>query len=129
MSTASQAFPIFKIELCHITLLSGLAFVLVPLQILDPWGLFLGGLFMGLNLLLLSLGIRWVLTPFSTQGRVRAGVVVLVLKMGIFLALLSFLFFRVKLDAPSFAVGVSCLLAAIILERLWTLASKGNSER
>ncbi len=126
MSTAAQEFPIFKIELWHGALLSGLASVLVPLQILDPWGLFMGGLFMGLNLLLLSFGIRWALTPFSTQGRVKAGVVLLILKLGMFLALLSLLFLRVELDAPSFAVGVSCLLAAIILERLWALTSRGN---
>lgn len=126
MSEASKEFPILKIEMWHGFLLLGLALVLVPLRILEPWGLFLGGLFMGLNLLLLSFGIRWVLTPFSTHGRVKAGVVLLVLKLGMFLALLSFLFWRIEVDAPSFAVGVSCLLAAIILERLWALTSRDN---
>ena len=123
--TANE-FPILRIEMWHGVLLLALALAFVPIGMLDPWALLLGGLFMGINLLLLGFGIRWILTPLSTRGRVRAGVMLLVLKLGIFLVLLWFLFSRVRLDAPSFAVGVSTLLVAILLERLWATTLRGD---
>ena len=107
--------PIFCIELWHGTLLLFLLVVLVPAEMLEAWGLLLGGLFMGVNFLLLSCGIKWVLTPFAGQGRTRAGIFLLTLKMFLLLGLVSALFFRIHFDPLSFAVGVSCLLAAIIL--------------
>jgi hypothetical protein len=78
--------------------------------------LLVGGVFMGVNFLLLSFGIGWVLTPLAGKGRIKAGVGLLVLKLLIFLGLLSLLFFRFEMDALSFALGFSTLLVAMIIE-------------
>ena len=120
MNASSYGWPVLRIEICHGFLLFALAALLVPRGSLDAWGLLLGGLFMGVNFLLLSFGIRWLLSPFAARGRIRAGIVLLVLKMLLFLGLLSALFFRIRLNATSFAVGVSSLLAAVVIERVWT---------
>ena len=85
-------------------------------KFVDPTALLVGGVFMGINFLLLSFGIAWVLTPLAGRGRVKAGVGLLVLKIVIFLGLLSALFFRFELDALSFALGFSTLIVAILLE-------------
>jgi hypothetical protein len=75
---------------------------------------------MGLNFLLLGYGVAWVLTPLASRGRVKVGVGLLASKIGIFLALLATLFFRVELDAISFALGFSTLLLAILVESIRT---------
>lgn len=94
MNALSYDWPVLRIEVCHGFLLLALAALLVPPGSLDAWGLLLGGLFMGVNFLLLSFGIRWLLSPFAAKGRIRAGIVLLVLKMLLFLGLLSALFFE-----------------------------------
>lgn len=114
------------IEVCHGLLLLGLYSLLVPLRLLEPWALLFGGLFMAVNFFLLGFGIRWALAPFAAKGRVRLGVCLLVLKLMLFLGLISLLFFRMPIDAPSFAVGVSSLLLAIVVERsLWAWRGGG----
>lgn len=113
-STAGKT--ILRIELCHIVLLIGFLAILGPTKLVDPAGLLAGGLFMGINFLLLSLGVAWVLTPLAEKGRVKMGVGLLALKVVIFLALLSTLFFRFELDAVSFALGFSTLILAIVFE-------------
>ena len=114
-----QGSAVLRIELWHGLLVLALLALLVPAGILYPWALLLGGLFMGGNFLLLSCGIRWLLTPFAVKGRLRAGIFLLLLKFALFLGLVLALFLRVQLDVPSFAVGVTCLLVAIVMERLW----------
>jgi hypothetical protein len=83
---------------------------------IDSIALLVGGLFMGINFFLLSFGIAWVLTPLAGKGRIKAGVSLLVLKIVIFLGLLTTIFFRFELDAISFALGFSTLILAILLE-------------
>ena len=73
---------------------------------------------MGINFFLLSYGVAWVLTPLAGKGRIRAGVGLLVLKIILFLGLLTTLFFRFDLDAISFALGFSTLIIAILVEVL-----------
>ncbi len=119
MMASFYGWPVLRIELCHGFLLLALVAFFVPPGSLDAWGLLLGGLFMGTNFLLLSYGIRWLLSPFAAQGRIRAGIILLALKMVLFLGLLAVLFLRIRVSAISFAVGVSSLLAAILIERLW----------
>ena len=123
MSVERLALPILRVELWHGTLLMFLLVLLVPLRILEAWGLLLGGMFMGVNFLLLSCGIGWVLTPFGSKGRIRAGIFLLVLKMVLLLGLVSVLFFSVRFDPISFAVGISSLLAAVTLQALWSWRS------
>lgn len=117
---------VLRIELLHGLLVVGMWLVLFPTQWVEPWALFLGALFMGVNFLLLSCGIRWVLTPFAGKGRIRTGVALLVLKLGLFLGLISVLLFRVQVDPLSFALGFSSLLVAIVLDRVWALSSIGG---
>lgn len=99
---------------------------LLPTRLIEPWALSVGAIFMGVNFLLLSCGIRWVLTPFAEKGRVRTGMVLLVLKLLLFLGLVSVLLLRIELDPLSFAVGFSSLLVAIVVDRLWAFSSIGG---
>jgi hypothetical protein len=113
---AAARKTILRIELWHIILLLVLLAILAPAKVVDPTALLAGGIFIGVNFLLLSFGVAWVLTPLAGKGRVKAGVGLLVLKIVIFLALLTTLFFRFELDAISFALGFSTLILAIVLE-------------
>jgi hypothetical protein len=116
---------VVRIELVHALLIAGLWLALAPARIVQPWALFAGAIFIGINFLLLSCGIRWVLTPFAGKGRVRTGVLLLILKMGLFLGLVSALLLRIQVDPLSFTIGFSSLLIAIVVERLWTVSSAG----
>jgi hypothetical protein len=100
-------------------MLLALLLALAPRQWIEPGALLFGGLFMGINFFLLSYGIAWVLTPLAGRGRVKLGVAFLVLKIIIFLGLLTTVFFKFQLDAISFAVGFSTLILAILVEALW----------
>jgi hypothetical protein len=115
---AAARKAILRIELWHIILLLVLLASLAPAEVVDPIAFLAGGIFIGVNFLLLSFGVAWVLTPLAGKGRVKAGVGLLVLKIVIFLALLTTLFFRFDLDAVSFALGFSTLILAIVLESL-----------
>jgi hypothetical protein len=115
METAAKK-SIIRIELWHGVLLLALLVTLGPARLIDPAALLAGGIFMGVNFLLLSLGIAWVLTPLAGKGRVKAGIGFLVLKIILFLGLLTTLFFNFALDALSFALGFSTLILAIVLE-------------
>jgi len=113
---ATAKKTILRIELWHGALLLVLLAALGPQRFVDPVALLAGGLFMGVNFILLSLGIAWVLMPFAGKGRVKAGVGLLAVKILIFLALLSALFFKFNLDALSFSLGFSTLILAIVIE-------------
>ena len=117
---ATSKKTILRIELWHVVMLLALLVTLAPGKFVEPEGLLIGGLFMGINFLLLSYGVAWVLTPLAGKGRIKAGVGLLILKVAIFLALLATLFFRVQVDAISFALGFSTLLLAILVETIRT---------
>ncbi len=114
MRTQPDSYPIFQVVLWHGAIVLGLSVILAPLGMIEPFSLLVGGLFMGVNFLLLGLGIRWVLTPFAGRGRIRAGVFLLLLKLVLFLGMLSAFFLKFPIDALSFALGVSCLLVALV---------------
>jgi len=113
---------VLRIELLHVLLVVGLWVALLPTRVVEPTALVIGALFMGVNFLLLSCGIHWLLTPFAGKGRVKTGIFLLVLKMALFLGLISVLLLRVQLDPLSFALGFSSLLVAIVLDRLWAFS-------
>jgi hypothetical protein len=123
---AESKKTILRIELWHVVMLLALLVTLAPGKFVEPQSLLIGGLFMGINFLLLSYGVAWVLTPLAGKGRVKAGVGLLILKIAIFLALLAALFFRVQVDALSFALGFSTLLLAILVETLRTRLKLGT---
>jgi len=125
MEAASKK-TILRIELWHVVMLLALLVTLAPGKFVEPEGLLIGGLFMGINFLLLSYGVAWVLTPLAGKGRIKAGVGLLILKVAIFLALLATLFFRVQVDAISFALGFSTLLLAILVETIRTRMKLGT---
>jgi hypothetical protein len=115
-TTANKA--ILRIELWHAGLLVLLLGTLAPSRLIEPTALFLGGVFMGVNFILLCYSVSWLLTPLASRGRIRAGVTLLLLKIGLFLGLISLLFFNFPVDAISFSVGFSTLLIAIVIEAL-----------
>ena len=115
METTAKT-SIVRIEIWHALLLLTLVLTVGRSSLVDPTDMVIGGVFMGVNFLLLSLGIGWVLTPLASKGRVKAGVGLLILKMIIFLALLSVLFFRFDIDGLSFALGFSTLIVGILIE-------------
>ena len=111
---------ILCIELWHLIFLSALFITLGRTKIIESYALLAGGLFMGVNFFLLSYGVAWVLTPLADKGRVNAGVGLLVLKIVIFLGLLTTIFFRFDIDPISFSLGFSSLLLAIVAEAVRT---------
>jgi hypothetical protein len=113
---ATARGTILRIELWHGILVAILLAGLVPSGLIDAKGLVFGGVFMGVNFLLLSLGVAWMLTPLAGAGRVKAGIALLVTKILLFLGLLTMLFYRMDLDALSFTLGFSSLLVAIFIE-------------
>lgn len=115
METAAKR-TILRIELWHVILLLSLLATLGQTKFVEPTALVVGGVFIGVNFLLLSFGVAWVLTPLASKGRVKAGVGLLVLKIILFLGLLSAVFFHIELDAISFTLGFSTLLMAIVIE-------------
>ncbi len=117
---------VLRIEALHALLVAGLWAALLPAKLVEPRALFAGALFMGVNFLLLSFGIYWLLTPFAGKGRIKTGVALLALKLGLFLGLLSLLLLRGDLDPLSFTLGFSSLLVAIVVDRLWALSSIGG---
>lgn len=117
---------VLRIEVLHGLLIVGLWVALLPMRVVEPTALVIGALFMGVNFLLLSCGIHWLLTPFAGKGRIRTGIALLIVKLGLFLGLLSVLLFRVQLDPLSFTLGFSSLLVAIVLDRLWAFSSTGG---
>lgn len=121
MEAASKK-TILRIELWHTLMLLLLLVTLGRTRVVEPQALLIGGLFMGVNFFLLSYGIAWTLTPLASKGRIKAGVFLLILKILIFLGVLTTIFFRFEIDALSFAVGFSPLLVAMPVEALRTRA-------
>jgi hypothetical protein len=107
---------ILRIELWHAGLLFLALIALAPAHLVEPKAMVLGGVFMGINFLLLCYGVAWILTPLAGRGRIKAGVALLVLKVVLFLGLISIVFFNFGFDAISFAFGFSTLLVAILIE-------------
>ena len=123
-ATARKA--IIRIECWHAVLLAAMLSVFWRSTFVEPTALIAGGVFMGLNFFLLSFGIAWILTPLASKGRVKFGIGLLVLKIVLFLALLTTVFFRFHLDAISFALGFSTLILAIMIEALRKSLSIGT---
>jgi hypothetical protein len=123
-ATARKA--IIRIECWHAVLLAGMLLAFWRTTFIDPTALVAGGVFMGVNFFLLSFGIAWVLTPLASKGRVKFGIGLLVLKIALFLLLLTTVFFRFHLDAISFALGFSNLIVAIVFEAVRRSLSIGT---
>ncbi len=126
MNGASAPLPVMRIELCHGLFLLALVILSVTGHILEPKALLLGGLFMGVNFLLLSVGIRSILTPVASKKRIRVGVILIGLKLLLIMGFISVLFFRFTLDGMSFGLGVTSLLIASVAERFFSSLFTGR---
>ncbi|MBI1816005.1 MAG: hypothetical protein HYR72_13580 [Deltaproteobacteria bacterium] len=104
-----------RIELVHVVLLGVVALVAVATGWLYAGSVLLGGAVMGLNFRLLKEIVQRVLQP--GRGRYVA-LGLFVAKFGVFLGLLALVFWRVPVDGLSFAVGITLLLAACVVEAL-----------
>jgi len=113
---ATARKTIIRIECWHAVLLVALLVSLRSVAVIDPAAMIAGGVFMGVNFLLLSFGVAAVLTPLANKGKVKLGIGLLALKILLFLALLMTLFSHFEFDAISFALGFSTLIVAIVVE-------------
>jgi hypothetical protein len=123
-ATARKA--IIRIECWHAVLLAAMLLAFWRTTFIDSTALVAGGVFMGVNFFLLSFGIAWVVTPLASKGRVKFGIGLLVLKLVLFLALLTTVFFHFHLDAISFALGFSTLIVAMVAEAVRRSLSTGT---
>ncbi len=104
-----------RIEILHVALLGVATVLAVVTGWLQVGSLLLGGGVMGANFRLLKEIVRRVLRP--GKGRYWA-LALFVAKFGLFLGLLTLLFWRVPVEGLSFAVGVTMLLSACVVEAL-----------
>lgn len=124
--TQASGSAVVRIEMWHGIMLLALLGFLVPGGILEPKALLLGGLFMGVNFFLLSYGVRWLFAALAKKRKMGLGIFLLLLKFVLFLGLILALFTKVDIDAPSFALGITCLLIAIVVDTLWSFRKTGE---
>src|SRR5579862_3396456 len=103
----------------HVGLLAAVGAVAFATQWADPGSVLLGGVVMGVNFWLLRVMTN-VLRPYSfdpqNRKRVMLAIGAMTLKFGLFLVLLAALFWRLPIEGMSFALGVTLLLVACLLE-------------
>jgi len=116
-----MAVDLARITKLHVGLVGATGGLSYATHIGEPGSLLLGGAVMGANFYLLRL-IGNLLLPRakdpSRRGRAAVAVAAMLLKFGLFLGLLGMLFWRVPIEGMSFAVGVTLLLVACVLEAL-----------
>jgi|SRR6185295_5678108 len=127
-----MAIDLTRIGKFHLGLLAVVAALAYATRLAEPGSVLLGGMVMGANFFLLRI-ITNVLRPGaldpSRRGTVVLAVAAMILKFGLLLGLLAALFSRLPIEGMSFALGVTLLLVACLLEvgRNELLAAKGVS--
>ena len=116
----------------HLGLVGGAAGLAAAAGLGDPASLVLGGAVMGVNVWLLRvMSDAMVRRGAVSGGGSRPGLAVgaMVLKFGLFLGLVAALLGRLPIEGMSFAVGVTLLLAACVVEavRSGAVPVKGES--
>jgi hypothetical protein len=103
-----------RIERLHWALLAVVALAAFAVPGLQPGSVAAGGVFMGLNVLLMK---RLLGRLAGSPGPRHPGPAIFLLgaKTCLFLALLALLFWRVPIDGLSFAVGASVFLVAAVV--------------
>ena len=116
-----MAVDLTRIGKIHVGLLGATGGVAYATHWVEPGSLLLGGAVMGANFYLLRL-IAALLRPETLdqqqRGRIILAVAAFVLKFGLFLGLLAALFWRLPIEGMSFALGVTLLLVACVLEAI-----------
>ena len=114
-----MAVDLTRIGKIHVGLLGATGGVAYATHFAEPGSILLGGAVMGANFYLLRL-ITNLLRPDGfdpeKRGRVALAVAAFVLKFGLFLGLLAALFWHLPIEGMSFALGVTLLLVACVLE-------------
>jgi len=109
-----------RISLFHVGLLGLTVAIAYATRVAEPASLLLGGAVMGANFVLL----RWItnVVRLAAGGdpvdgrRIGLAVAAMTLKFGLFLGLLAALFWRLPIEGMSFALGVTLLLVACLVE-------------
>jgi len=109
---------VLRVEMWNFAIVLTLMAIVTVTKWIDPLALLGGGLFMGVNFFLLSMGVCWIISPNASKRRQRLGMILLVLKLLLFLGLVSAIFFKLKLDAIAFIIGISSLLVATVIAGL-----------
>jgi hypothetical protein len=114
-----MAIDLTRIVRLHVGLVGTMGGIAYATQWGAPGSLLLGGAVMGVNFWLLRV-VTNVLRPSvldaAKPGRLALAVAALTLKFALVLGLLGLLFWRVPIEGLSFAVGVTMLLVACLLE-------------
>jgi len=114
-----MAVDLTRIGKIHVGLLGATGGAAYATHFAEPGSILLGGAVMGANFYLLRL-ITNLLRPDAfdpeKRGRVALAVAAFVLKFGLFLGLLAALFWHLPIEGMSFALGVTLLLVACVLE-------------
>jgi hypothetical protein len=114
-----MAVDLTRISKIHVGLLGATGGLAYATHWAEPGSVLLGGAVMGANFYLLRL-ITNLLSPDAfnpeKRGRVTLAVAAFVLKFGLFLALLAALLLRLPIEGMSFALGVTLLLVACVVE-------------
>lgn len=113
------AVDLTRIAKIHVALVAGGGALAYATRWMEPASLLLGGAVMGANLWLLRVIARAMTASAAEpagQGRLALAMGAMLLKFGLFLGLIALLFWRLPIEAKSFAVGVTLLLVACVLE-------------
>jgi len=114
-----MAVDLTRIGKIHVGLLGATGGLAYATHWAEPGSVLLGGAVMGANFYLLRL-ITNLLRPdaFDPEKRARVALAVaaFVLKFGLFLGLLAALLWHLPIEGMSFALGVTLLLVACVLE-------------
>ena len=114
-----MAVDLTRISKLHVGLVAATGGVAYATRWIEPGSLVLGGAVMGTNFYLLRV-ISNLLRPGwidgAKRGRAALAVAAMVLKFGLFLGLLVALFWRLPIEGMSFALGVTLLLVACVVE-------------
>jgi hypothetical protein len=119
-----------RVAKIHVLFLAIATVVALATRWMDAMSVVLGGAVMGANLWLLRLIARAVAraaTDPQRRGQVGLALGAILLKFVLFLGFIGALFWRLPIEGVSFAVGVTLLLVACVVEAVSTdtAASKG----
>src|SRR5712671_6866564 len=114
-----MAVDLTRIARLHVGMLGATGAVAYATRWAEPGSVLLGGAVMGINFWLLQL-ISTFLRPDALdpakRGRAALAVAAFVLKFGLFIGLLAALFWHLPIEGLSFALGVTLLLVACVIE-------------